>query len=293
MKLCTIYATTLRVHPLFPLLCLPFLLTGQGEMLLAYGAALALHEAGHVGAAVRLRLPVSEIELTPFGGAMQIPLSDGLRGWPAFLLSSAGILSNLLFALLSLATLRYTVSSFLSYFLMAHCMMLAVNLIPALPLDGGRMLLALLSLRFRREKVFRVLLIMGRSLAVILMVYSLWQALQGLYHPNGLFLGCFLLYASALEEKHGAARYLSALFSRRFKIDTGEALPVQHLCASSDMPLYTLLPQLNPGAYHRVLLMDDAACDVLGVLEEEDLYRAVLDTPNATLGRLLTQNLQK
>ena len=59
MKLCTVYGTTLRVHPLFPLLCLPFLLTGQGEMLLAYGAALALHEAGHVGAAVRLRHPVS------------------------------------------------------------------------------------------------------------------------------------------------------------------------------------------------------------------------------------------
>ena len=81
MKLCTVYGTTLRMHPLFPLLLLLYLLGGQGTMIAAYLLALLLHEAGHCWAARRVGLTVSEIELTPFGATGlrvgQFPLGRG------------------------------------------------------------------------------------------------------------------------------------------------------------------------------------------------------------------------
>ena len=286
MKLCTVYSTTLRMHPLFPLLLLLYLLGGQGTMIAAYLLALLLHEAGHCWAARRVGLTVSEIELTPFGGTMQIALSDGVTGRKGFFLAAAGIAVNLICALACIFLLRGAPSPFITWFMAANITMLAVNLLPALPLDGGRMLLALLSVRFNRAKVFRALLALGRALAGALMLYCLYDALRGRFHPGSVFLSCYLLYAAALEEKHGTARYLSALFSRRFKLESGTAVPVQHLCAHKSLPLFQLLPQLQPGAYHMVSVTDDDGCAVLFILREDQLYRAVLDDPCAPLEHL-------
>ena len=293
MKICTVYRTTLRVHPLFPLILLPCVFAGQGVMIAAYLLTLLLHECGHWWAASRLRLTVSEIELTPFGGCMEIGLSDGLRGRGGLLLASAGVLVNLVCAVMSCVLLRFRISPFLSWFALANLSMLAVNLLPVLPLDGGRMLLSVLSLRFSRPAAFRVLITLGRLLAAALVAYSLASAVRGHFHASWALLGCYLLYASAREEKRGSARYLSALFSRRFKMENDAALPVQHLCVRADMPLFLLLPQLQPRAYHLVSVLDDAACGMIGTLREDQLYDAVLRAPSATVRQIIEGNVQK
>lgn len=291
MKLCTVYGTTIRVHPLFPLTLAVYILAGQGLLIAAYMLALLLHEAGHWFAAERLRLPVEQIELTPFGGVMQITQSGGLAGRQGFLLACAGVAVNALSFLGTALLLRRAVSPFAVYFALANLSMLMINLLPALPLDGGRMVMALLSSRFPRAKLLRAMLLAGRILAVSLILCACLLALRGQYRPGWMVLGCYLLYASALEEKHSAARYIAALFSRRYRADAGEALPVQVLCATGEMPLRVLLPQLNARAYHIVAVLDDRACSILGTVTEQALYDAVLHRPEALLKQLLKNSI--
>ena len=291
MKIWTFHGTTLRVHPLFPLLLAFYLLSGQTLLIVAAIITLLLHEGGHYFVARQFGLPVSQIELTPFGGAMQIDLAEGVQGPRGVLLASAGILMNSLCLLASIGLLRSgtLTSPFLNHFLLTNLSMLAVNLLPALPLDGGRILLCLISPRITRAKAFRVLLVLGRILAVLLIGYSLFLALHGQYRPLWAIVGCYLIYASALEERHSAARYFAALFARRDHLNDGQALPLQTLCASPQLTLYSLLPQLQPNAYHRVHLLDEAQNTVLGTIDEAALFRAVLDTPSATLQEILLQ----
>lgn len=289
MKLCTLYGTTLRVHPLFPMMLLLFILGGQGLLIGAFLMALVFHEAGHVYAASRLALSVTQIELTPFGGVMQIEDGECLTGVKGFLLSSAGIVVNLFFLLLSAFLLRIHAGPFAIYFLWANLAMLAINLLPVLPLDGGRMALALLSCRFSRMRVWKAMLILGRVLACLLILFSLCQALRGVYQSSYAILGCYLLYSSFLEEKQSAARYITALFSRRYRADSGAALPMQTVCVQGDTPLRVLLPQLNPRAYHRIAVLDDAACGILGMISEKELYAAVLEQPTSRIKDLLQQ----
>ena len=287
MKICTFYGVTYRLHPLFLLMLAVYILAGQGIMIAAYLLALILHESGHFYIAAKERLPVSMVEFTPFGGAMQISLSDGLAGRKGVLLASAGMIVNLICAVCTLILLRRAASSFLNWFLLANLSMLAINLLPVLPLDGGRILLSLLAPRLGRPRAFRKLLTLGRILAGGMMAYGLGLAIWGIYQPAWMLLGCYLLYAASLEEKHGTARYLSALFSRRFKIDSGTAIPVQHLCVDANMPLFALLPQLQPNAYHMITVVDDTACKMQGTLNEEQLFQAVMNTPSVTVKEIL------
>lgn len=287
MKLCTLYGTTLRVHPLFPMILLLFILGGQGMLIAAFMLALVFHEIGHVYAAFRMGLEVTMIELTPFGGVMQISGEEGLIGAKGFFLASAGILVNLVIGLLTACTMTIRVTPFLPYFLSAHLVMAAINLVPALPLDGGRMVMALLAVRFSRARVWRIMLSSGRILACLLILYSLIQAIRGAFRPSWAVLGCYLLYSSFLEEKQSTARYITALFSRRYRADAGETLPMQTLCVSGQTQLRVLLPQLSPRAYHRIAVLDDTACEVLGTVSEKELYAAVLKRPESKIIDLL------
>ena len=284
MKICTVYGTTCRLHLLFIITILIFILAGQGIMIGANLLALLLHEAGHLFIANRFHLPVSEIELMPFGGMMCMPLGEGMTGLRGLLLASAGICVNLFCSAFCIALPQ---SAFLKWFLLSNLSMLTVNLLPVLPLDGGRMLLSLLSARMGRPKAFSLLLTLGRVLAGCMLLFSLIQAFRGVYRPAGAFLGCYLLYAASQEEKHGTARYLSALYARRFRIESGTAVPVQQLCVSEQLTLFQLLPQLQPNAYHIVTVVDDAACAIIGTLHEEQLFHAAINVPNAVMKELL------
>lgn len=289
MKIATIHGTTFRVHPLLPLLLILYVLSGQSVLIAAALLTLLLHECGHYFVARRMGLPVSQIELTPFGGSMQIDLAEGVQGAQGILLAAAGIAVNALCLALTAVLLRQkeSPSPFLNHFLLLNLSMLAINLLPVLPLDGGRILLCFLSPVTGHARALRVLLLLGRILAAGMIGWAAALALRGNYQPIWALLGCYLFYASALEERHSTARYFAALFTRRDRLCAGQALPLHTLCATPQLSLYALLPQLQPHAYHRIEVLDEANSEIIGTLEEPDLFRAVLDTPAATLSELL------
>ena len=88
--------TSLHVHPLFPAICLTYLLGGQGKVLLIYLLTLFCHECGHILMACRFRLSVRRLELTPFGGSMQIDESETLPARQSLALSAGGVCVNAL-----------------------------------------------------------------------------------------------------------------------------------------------------------------------------------------------------
>jgi len=294
IRIGSFHGTVLRVHILFPLLALVYTAGGQLAALSAGLTALLLHEAGHYFAALRLSLPVSQIELTPFGGAMQISLSDGLRGRKGFLLAAAGIAANLLTALPAAVFLfRGGASPWIAAFLASSLALAAVNLLPVLPLDGGRMLLSLFSVRWPRSAVFSRLLQAGRALAMLMMIASLISAARGFFRPFGMVMGCYLLYASGLEGRGGTARYIASLVSHRSRLEKNGVLTVQCLCAAPELPLSMLLAQLQPDAYHLVALMDANACRIERIIDEDHLFSAAMADPQALLGQLDGVSLAK
>lgn len=289
MKIGAFYGTTLRIHPAFLLILLLYIVAGQGFMILAYVLTLLLHELGHYAVASKYGLPVSEIELTPFGGVMRIHLSSGLTGRSGVLLAAAGILVNGCCLIAGFLLYLKTHALFPGLFAISNLSMILLNLLPALPLDGGRMLFSIVAARYDRQKTFRLLLLAGRVLSALLLLYCLYSALQGSFKPIYAILSCYLLYAASLEEKQSTARYLSALFARRYRLENDTALPVQQLCVSGETPLFTLLPQLHPRSYHLIHILDDTGSRIKGTLQEEQLYAAILNDPVLTMEQLLSK----
>lgn len=284
-----------KIHPLLPLLWLAVALTGMGERLPPMLTALALHEAGHGLAALGLGIRVDELEITPLGGLMTVTSLEEVPPLRRFLLAAAGPAASLCGCLLATALYRQGTVSFglTGAFLRANLALLLINLLPALPLDGGQMLRAALSRFLPPRRMERGLTLASSVIGLMLCGLSLAFALQGKLALAPAFAGLYLIYAAAMEGRHGVARYVTSLIARRQKLDRQAVLPVETVAAGAGTPVRSLLFRLSPGKYHMIHVLSPDGMTRLGVIEERDFCEAVLNRSGQSLGTMLWEKSRK
>ncbi len=248
----------IRVHVTFPLIlvwaALQFgLLTHWGVEGALFGvlvtlllfAIVLLHELGHALVALAFDIPIHQIVLLPIGGVAQLERMPE-SPFQEFLVALAGPLVNLVLALL-MAALGWVVGYELSllglqramrlmgmmtpgaifgYVFVSNLFIGAFNLLPAFPMDGGRILRALLAARLPYERATGVAVIIGQALAWLL---GLWGFLGGGFFA--IVIAIFI-YLGAAQERQ-AVRVRSALAGLRVE----QAYSRQARALSPDMSL--------------------------------------------------------
>ncbi|WP_392969319.1 site-2 protease family protein [Streptomyces sp. LN245] len=112
----------------------------------AFYASVLVHELAHTVAALRFKLPVRRIQLQFFGGVSEIEKEAETPGREFVLAFVGPLLSLVLSGLFYLATLPVEPGTvpgvLLAGLMISNLIVAAFNLLPGLPLDGGRMLRA-------------------------------------------------------------------------------------------------------------------------------------------------------
>jgi Zn-dependent protease len=152
-----------------------------------------LHELGHSLVALRFGIPVREITLLPLGGVAQITKNPD-KPIQELLIAIAGPLVNVVIAAILVVALggfgdanvlngRGLLSSLeepspqglLVWLLAANISLVVFNLIPAFPLDGGRVLRALLWMVMGYRRATRVASVIGQIIAIGLGLFGLLE----------------------------------------------------------------------------------------------------------------------
>jgi Zn-dependent protease len=200
-------------------------LFGVALMLLLF-FCVTLHELGHSLVARAFGIQVREITLLPLGG-VAILTKNPDKPLHELLIAAAGPLVNVVIAAVLIAVLgadvrtslldaqglipdaRSTSFTTLLYWLLAANVSLVVfNLIPAFPLDGGRMLRALLAMPLGFPRATRLATLLGQVIAIGIGVYGV---------VNGQFLlvlTAVFIFAGAGQE-NSAAQSKTVLITRR------------------------------------------------------------------------------
>lgn len=151
----------LRGHPLLSL-----------SLLLATFIGVLLHELGHAVVARRLGVPIVGIDLHVFGGAAK------MAGMPKsardeILIAAAGPAVSLVLA--GVGWLLFALTGFVGFFylLWTNLLLGLFNLLPALPMDGGRIFRAALSTRLGHLRATALAVKVAKGVAVGLGVLGL------------------------------------------------------------------------------------------------------------------------
>ena len=171
-----------------------------------------LHELGHALTAKRLNINTKQITLLPIGGVASLEKMPDKPG-EELLVAIAGPAVNVVLALLLLLFVpirRYmamdqaALESFfttpgwetiLVYLLIANVMLVIFNMIPAFPMDGGRVLRALLSFRMDRVQATDIAASLGQVISVIFFVLGL------LYNPFLVLIALFIFIGAYGENQ--------------------------------------------------------------------------------------------
>ena len=199
----TVGRTRVRAHPLALLMPLAALALGVREEVAALLVGLAAHEAAHLVAAKALGVGVGQLTLMPFGGAIALENPYALAPGKLLAVAAAGPAASLLAVLTSaaLAHWRAIAPLFALALIRANLMLALFNLLPALPLDGGRMLYALLSERMGRARAVELGILLGRIVAALLLALAAAAAiLLRRVNLSPVFAAIFIL-ASANDER--------------------------------------------------------------------------------------------
>ncbi len=218
LRIGSIKGVPIRIHWTFPLLVVLVVLPTSGRTTarsLAEGliwiatlfVCIVVHELSHSFVARRRHFSVRDIVLLPIGGVSEI---SGLPGAPAdeLAIAIAGPLASVALAL-ALALVAYAsgavmwpptifAGAIVSRLMWANLLLAGFNLVPAIPMDGGRVLRALLA---RRRTDYRATVIaaqlgrlIGLAMVLVGLRYDLWLSVIGL-----------LVFVGAGSEKQAAA----------------------------------------------------------------------------------------
>lgn len=271
--------TAYRLHPLFVLLMAASVMTGYFLELITLFGVVLIHELGHVAAAKSFGWRVREVKLLPFGGVAEVDESTNIPAREEFLVAMAGPLQNAWMAVFALLMKKtgWGDGAYWSYFYEANVWIGCFNLMPILPLDGGKMLQAALSyvVSFHRAMVFSVRL--SLFLSVMIVTGAVIRLNGGGIHMNLLVIGLFLLYSNWYGYKHIPFLFLRFLVNRERRVSRGgagarpkAATPIIVDGARKPVEVFRLFMREQ---YHYIYVTG-AAGALLEVMPEEKLLRA-------------------
>jgi Zn-dependent protease/predicted transcriptional regulator len=169
-----------------------------------------LHEFGHALMAQRFGVDTKDITLLPIGGIANLkrmPEEPRQEFW----ITVAGPMVNLVIAGLAFIVIAImgvsmlfgdlflgatTWTQVLLFIFGANLMLFLFNLIPAFPMDGGRILRSLLSMRMARDKATRIAAGVGRFFAIAFVVFGLMNG-----QPFLALIGVFIFMAAGAESR--------------------------------------------------------------------------------------------
>ncbi len=249
-------------------------LSGVAFVLALFGCVV-LHEFGHALTARRYGIRTRDITLLPIGGLARLErMPDKPR--QELLVAIAGPAVNVVIALLLAITLQLlgrpltstalaveagASPGFLEQLFAVNVMLVAFNLLPAFPMDGGRVLRALLAMRMDYARATARAATVGKAFAALFAVVGFFT------NPFLMFIALFVWIGASQES--AAAQMKGALDG----IPVSHAMITDFRALSPSDPLSRAVELLLAGSQQDFPVADEGR--VLGVLTRQALLAAL------------------
>jgi Zn-dependent protease/CBS domain-containing protein len=239
-------------------------------------ACVLLHEFGHVFAARRYGIRTPDITLLPIGGVARL---QRMPDKPAqeLVVALAGPAVNVVIAVALFLIVGNTTNSaqlrqiedpridMLSKLAWFNVMLVVFNLIPAFPMDGGRVLRALLAMRLSYARATQVAASIGQGIAFLFGFLGL------LYNPLLIFIAIFIYMGAASEAR------LSQLKEVTTGLPVSEAMVTQFITLPPEAPLDRAVEALLRTTQHEFPDVDPAG-GLAGILTRDDIIRGLRES---------------
>jgi stage IV sporulation protein FB len=263
--------------------------SGLVFILLLFACVLA-HEFGHIFVARAFGVPTPDVTLLPIGGVARLARIPD-KPIEEFLVAIAGPLVNVAIALVlivlagatldtqHLVTMESTKVSLVDRLAEVNLFLAVFNMIPAFPMDGGRVLRALLATRLGHLRATEIAASIGQLVAFGLGFLGLFG------NPLLIFIAVFVYLAASSESQLVAIRAMSrdVPVSAAMMTELATLTPDEHIDAAVETLLRTS---------QSIFPVVDADHRLVGVLDRDAMIRALKTLgPDARVQQAMTTDV--
>lgn len=248
------------------------ILMGMGEVVLCYIPAVMLHEWAHILAATALGMTVTEMELFPFGCAAKLQCFAMSRA-KEIIVAAAGPMINMVFACVVFVINKYAYTiAIADKLIAANIALAAINMLPALPLDGGRIARAAFASFMGHKRATRLTSYAGIFFAAVMIGTGIYAMVGGALNPSLFIMGFFLCLSAVKEMKSAPYTLIRDFSGKQLTMEKRRTLNINRFAARQSDKICDIMREFEAGKYNIVTVLDPH----MGVLCELD-ERQILD----------------
>lgn len=249
---------SIRLDPIFILTLIVICLTGLlNEFVLAF-ASMFMHEMGHILTACIMRRKVYSIRILPVGFNAVIE-EDPCSRLKQLAVHFGGPFINML--LFTASQLLYSCwlhqSKNLHFFALINIYLFAFNLMPVLPLDGGKILIGLLAGRVGLLHADKYTRRTSRILLVLTFLAGVVQLYVSKHNFSIMLISIYIFFKLKSDRMEAALMNVKNIIYRRSRLLKNGVYQARELVVLKSISLSEIIKNMDYDRFHLVYVLDD------------------------------------
>lgn len=268
-----------------PYIIILFLVGFRGQLLVVF-VFVILHEFTHYLTARKLGFSGFHIEILPFGASLKLKNLDEASSTEELIISISGPMMNFVLAVIFYAALRKYNCKELYELFMTNLSLGIFNLLPAFPLDGGRMLRDILCKKFMYKKASKITVYISISLGIILFMFYLVFLFYRVNNLNLILISFFILSCSIKEKRRIVYVIMEDIMKKRLKFIKNGTIENRMISVFFRKDLLFGLSMIDKNKY-TILTVLDENMKIMRLIYEEEIISALKEYGNITFEELI------
>lgn len=243
---------------------------GNGYIFLLYTITIIIHEMVHIIVASKLGYTLDKFSLSVLGASMSLEDENFFSSDELKIALSAPLFN--LFVFISLSGLWWIVPSFYNFtfdFALVNLFVFAINILPIFSLDGGRIVVFILSKKMQRKKAVNIIRGLGIGFAILFFVLFLVSFFFEFNFSLGMI--SIFLFNSCTKASGEGFKKISSI-SKKDKLKNGLSLEIEEYIFASSARLIDLYRKLKTNSFARFFIQDSEGSLIF---DEDKLYMLI------------------
>lgn len=253
----------------------------KGELIIAFAFVL-LHELMHYTTARILGFSGFDIEILPIGAVLKMRDLDEASPKEDLIISLSGPFLNLILAVVFYVLFIFFNSSYFQLIYKSNLAIGIFNLIPAFPLDGGRVLRDILCYKTIYRKANEISIKFSIVLGSFFMFIYFVSVASNKSNFNLGLISIFILISSIKEKERIVYLIMGYIIKKRYKFISRGYIENRSISVFYNKDLLLLLGIIDKNKYNLFTVLDENM-NVLETLCEEEVLQAIKTYGNITL----------
>lgn len=272
----------IKLNKLFiPYILLLLFIGFKGQLLLTF-IIVVLHETVHYLTARYFGFSGFDIEILPVGAVLKLKDLDEADPKEELIIALSAPVFNLLLAGIFYFAYKYINSESLWILFSSNLSLGIFNLIPALPLDGGRVMRGIIATRTLYKKANKIVVIISITIGTLLMFIYFCLFFSNRINLNIGIIAVFIIVSAYREKERIAYIIMGDILKKKMKFLKRGYLENKSISIHYKKDLLTILSMVDKAKYNIFTILDDDM-RVIDVIYEEEVVETLKSKGNMSI----------